>query len=120
MVSRYKSSEGGRESELARETNIEVEVEGILWSLGLVETETGLMNTDAICQTLGMQEKKHSALFLSFSFSISLFFHRVSLGSANIHVVIIRKMQLRLVALRLLYNTKYIQLSCLHTTVVFL
>lgn len=63
MVSRYKSSEGGRESELARETNIEVEVEGILWSLGLVETETGLMNTDAICQTLGMQEK----LFLNFT-----------------------------------------------------
>lgn len=64
MVSRYKSSEGGRESELARETNIEVEVEGILWSLGLVETETGLMNTDAICQTLGTQEK----LFLNFTF----------------------------------------------------
>lgn len=64
MVSRYKSSEGGRESELARETNIEVEVEGILWSLGLVETETGLMNTDAICQTLGMQEN----LFLNFTF----------------------------------------------------
>lgn len=103
VVSGSKSSEGGWESELARETDIEVE--GVLWSLGLVgahtETETGLVNTDAICQTLGTQEKKHSALFLSFSFSfsISLFFC-VSLGSAYIHVVIICEMRLRLVALR--------------------
>lgn len=78
VVSGSKSSEGGWESELARETDIEVE--GVLWSLGLVgaqtetETETGLVNTDAICQTLGMQEKKHSALFLSFFFFLFLNF----------------------------------------------